>query len=162
MIPFSRKELNARFIYNARSGKLYWGVRPSKAVHVGREAGSLHPQGYVMVQWRGKIYAAHRLIWKMVHGKEPDTVDHINGDKADNRMCNLRSVSRTENLQHKRKVRSDSTTGLLGVSYRKDCNKYQAKLRRDGVTQHLGTFATPEEAHAAYVQAKRGGEVRKR
>lgn len=154
MIPFSQKELNRLLIYNRHSGKLYWGIRPSRAIRVGYDAGSLHPQGYVMVQLRKKIYAAHRLIWKMVYGKEPDTIDHINGDKADNRISNLRNVSHTENLQRKRKARSDSTTGLLGVSFRRDCNKYQAKICRNGVTLHLGTFTTPEAAHAAYVAAK--------
>lgn len=107
-----------------------------------------------MVQVQKKIYAAHRLIWKMTHGYEPTVIDHINGNKADNRLSNLRNVTHGLNLQMHRKTRSDSTTGFLGVTYRADCNKYQAKLRRNGVTQHLGTFTTPEAAHAAYCAAK--------
>lgn len=162
MIPFTSAELAAMFYYNKRTGLLRWRTRPSQAVVAGDVAGSLHPQGYVMVQVRGKIYAAHRLVWKLVHGVEPDTVDHVNGSKADNRITNLRSVSHAENLQRKRKTRSDSTTGLLGVSYRADCNKYQAKLRRNGITEHLGTFATPEAAHAAYVLAKHGDQRMKK
>ena len=85
MIPFTRKELNRMLVYERDSGKLYWGIQPAQAVRVGADAGSLHPQGYIMVQVQRKIYAAHRLIWKMVYGVEPDTVDHINGDKSDNR-----------------------------------------------------------------------------
>lgn len=140
--------------YNAETGILVWRVDVAQRVKAGMAAGSVHPQGYAMVQVQKKIYAAHRLIWKMIYGYEPTVVDHINGDKADNRLSNLRNVTHGLNLQMHRKTRSDSTTGFLGVTYRADCNKYQAKLRRNGITQHLGTFTTPEAAHAAYCAAK--------
>lgn len=154
MIAHTQEELLNLLAYDRKTGILVWRTSAARRVKTGAVAGSLHPQGYVMVQVQKKIYAAHRLIWKMFYGDEPDVVDHINGNRADNRLANLRNVTRSENLQLYRKTRNDSTTGLLGVTYRADCNKYQAKLRRNGKTQHLGTFTTPEEAHRAYCVAK--------
>jgi len=154
MIALTQAELKAVFTYNKRTGVLRWRIQPAQGVPRGSVAGSLHPQGYVMVQVNGKIYAAHRLIWVLLHGVEPDVINHVNGTRWDNRASNLENVTRTENLQLHRKARSDSTTGLLGVTYRADCNKYQSKIRRNGVTVHLGTFNSPEEAHAKYCAAK--------
>jgi hypothetical protein len=80
-------------------------------------------------------------------------VDHINGDPMDNSWRNLRQVSEHENLQNQRRPHSCNRCGLLGVS--KKPYGWQARIRIDGKSKHLGTFDTPEKAHAAYVAAKR-------
>jgi hypothetical protein len=154
VIPFSAQELHAFLRYDRKTGALYWRVQPARCVAKGSPAGHLHPSGYVMVQIQGKIHGAHRLVWKMHYGEDPDTIDHKDGVRHNNKIANLRSVTRTKNLQLHRKTRRDSSTGLLGVSYRRDCGKYQARLQVDGVSRSLGTYATPEAAHAAYVAAK--------
>jgi hypothetical protein len=76
------------------------------------------------------------------------------GDPANNRIDNLRLLSHTRNLQARRKARSDSTSGFLGVSYRNDNGKWQARIQRFKKSISLGTFDTPEEAHLVYLLYK--------
>lgn len=98
---------------------------------------------------------AHRLAWLYVHGRWPDgLIDHKNGDRADNRFDNLRDVAHRVNMQNLRKAFVSSKTGLLGASPLKD-GRFGAFIKRDGKSKNLGTFDTPELAHAAYVAAKR-------
>ena len=90
-----------------------------------------------------------------MHGEWPaDEVDHINGDSTDNRLCNLRSVSREVNQENIRRAKRNSKTGLLGVMHTRG-GKYRSAIRVRGVFHHLGHFDTAEQAHAAYVEAKR-------
>ena len=87
-------------------------------------------------------------------GDWPTTdIDHINGDPADNRIVNLRMVSRGHNLQNQRKPHRDGKSGFLGV-YLKN-GKWQSRIMVGGVSHDLGRFSTPEDASAAYLQAKR-------
>lgn len=118
-------------------------------------AGSLHAaSGYWLVCVLGRQYKAHRLAWLYMTGEWPNqTIDHIDGDRANNRWGNLRDVSRAANYRNKRRAKSNSKTGLLGVS--PNNGRFQARICTDGRIQYLGCFATPEEAHEAYVQAKR-------
>lgn len=85
-------------------------------------------------------YHAHRIIWKMVTGEEPDMIDHINGDGFDNRWCNLRNVNRLINNQNRRLHRTN-TTGTAGVKLHSS-GKWQARYAQ----KHLGTFETKKEA----------------
>lgn len=157
MIPFTAAELHSIFAYDASTGVLRWRIKPSQAVAVGAVAGSEHPQGYVMVQLRKRIYAAHRIAWKMLYGVEPvGVIDHINGNGKDNTPGNLRCLTHTENLQAYRRPRSDSRIGVLGVCMRAP-GKYQARIQRNGVKTALGQFSTAEEAHARYKEEKMKG-----
>jgi hypothetical protein len=88
-----------------------------------------------------------------VYGYWPNEVDHVNGAKDDNRIANLREVTHSENMQNQRGARSDSKTGLLGVSAHH--GKWCARIRVKGTLKHLGSYSTPEAAHQAYVKAKR-------
>lgn len=154
MIPFTQESLQQFFIYEPKTGSMFWRVQPSQRVAAGTLAGSVHPQGYTMVQLRGRIYAAHRLVWKLVYGVEPaGVVDHINGCRSDNTLGNLRVLTRTGNLQAHRRPRSDNKTGVLGVCMRAP-GKYQARIQRNGVSKVLGQFNTAEEAHARYLKEK--------
>ena len=118
-------------------------------------AGSLHPSGHVYISVRRRLYAAHRLAWLYVFGQWPRKfVDHINGNAADNRLANLRLLTRTENLQAERKARADSRSGLLGACYRKDVKKWQARIQRNKRSVCLGLFSSAEEAHIVYLMYK--------
>lgn len=113
------------------------------------------PQGYRHIGIKGRQYREHRLAWLYVHGVWPSgDIDHINGITDDNRIANLRDVTTQDNCQNQRKLRSDSASGLMGArSFRP--GKWQASIKVDGKYKHLGTFYTPEEAHEAYMKAKR-------
>lgn len=140
--------------YDKNTGVLLWRIKPSMAVAAGSVAGGLHPHGYRYVHVKHVNYAAHRLAWLFTYGEWPDYIDHINGVRHDNRICNLRSVTSTENLQAHRKARTDSTSGLLGACYRNDNGKWQARIQCNGKQKSLGQFDSPEEAHAAYLAEK--------
>ena len=98
-----------------------------------------------------KVIRMHRAILSPPDDKE---VDHINGDGLDNRLANLRIVSREQN-QRNSKRRSDNTSGFKGVSLHGKSGKWQARIRIDGKQKSLGIFRTKEEAHKAYCDASK-------
>jgi len=103
-----------------------------------------------------KQYRGNRLAWFLVHGEWPDgEVDHINGDRLDNRISNLRVVDRAGNSQNQRRAHFDNRScGLLGVTWNKQHRRWQAKLQARKVRHHLGYFDDPQSAHEAYLKAK--------
>ena len=114
--------------------------------------GSISNEGYLCARIFGGTYKVHRLIWKLVHGKDPDFVDHINGDRADNRLGNLRTVSRSGNAKNK-STTEGKEDGDVGVSLRN--GKWRARISDSGRLIQLGTFETKAEALAA----RRAAEV---
>lgn len=102
----------------------------------------------------GKSYKEHRLIWLYVYGCfPPSEIDHINGDGTDNRLCNLRLATHAENSQNRR-VHADNVSGVLGVTYDRSRDAYQARICVQGKVKHLGRFDTVEAASEVYVVAK--------
>lgn len=89
----------------------------------------------------------HRLLLDAPPDKQ---VDHINGDKLDNRLCNLRLATNSENCRTKRKA---NPTGYRGISFKKAINKWQASIMIDGKRKYLGVYETPEQAAEAYKKA---------
>lgn len=148
-------QLREMFHYDPQTGEFTRKVTTASRARAGDVAGNIHaPSGYWVIRALGHQYKAHRLAWLYMTGAWPaHTIDHIDGDRQNNRWSNLRDVPRAINYQNKRSARSNSKTGLLGVAI---CNgRYQAKIAKDKKTFYLGCYGTPEEAHAAYVQAKR-------
>lgn len=110
--------------------------------------------GYGYVKIHGKKYLAHRIIWFWYYDSMPNgEIDHIDRDRINNRIENLRVVSRTENL-HNCKLSSNNTSGFPGVTWDKQRNKYRAQIRADNKLIRLGQFAAAEEAYLAYQLAK--------
>lgn len=151
----TQSELKALLHYDPETGVFAWLPRPR--IRGGKVAGNVSPDGYWRIGLGGrpsKLFLAHRLAWLYMTGEWPRLdIDHINGDKTDNRWSNLRDVTRSVNLQNQRRARSDSTSGLLGAH--KNGRGWSARIYVDGVKRHLGTFATAAEAHAHYLEAKR-------
>ncbi len=141
------------FDYDKETGNLLWKRQSSKVVKVGDIAGTLKSHGYLCVGINYNSYRAHRLIFLMHKGYLPKTIDHINGDKLDNRIENLRAATVGQN-QHNRKTNSNNTSGYKGVSWHKACNKWVARITLERKTIHLGYFANAEEA-AEVVRAAR-------
>jgi hypothetical protein len=121
--------VNWSYYFNYANGKLFWGVKPSNGVAEGDEAGHLTAKGYRCVHFKGKHYKIHRIIYEMHHGEIPEdmVIDHINGDKADNRIENLQCVTDRYNLHR-------NSRGSV-IKYRR---KYKATRNQE----YLGLFGT--------------------
>jgi hypothetical protein len=140
--------------YDADSGVFRWKVSRCNSVPAGSVAGAIGPDGYVRIKIGLRSWAAHRLVWMYVYGRWPvNHIDHINGVCSDNRLCNLRDVTRSENNSNQKSAHAGSKTGFLGVFV--NGRKFGAKIQVNKKTIPLGNFATPQEAHAAYLAAKR-------
>jgi hypothetical protein len=112
--------------------------------------------GYIRIMVNSKRYKASRLAWLLFYGKEPQNlIDHINGIRSDNRICNLRDVTNSENCQNQLKAKRTSTSGFLGVKKRNRYDKWWATISKNGIEYYLGDYNTPEEAHNAYLIAKK-------
>ena len=150
------ERLRALLHSNPGSGVFTRLVAPNNRVRVGDSAGTPVGNGYVRICIDGKQYYSHRLAWLYVKGIWPsDQIDHINGQREDNRIENLREASQCENMQNLRKARSDSKSGFLGVHWVAQKSKWQAKLKLAGKSHHIGFFNAPALAHEAYLKAKR-------
>lgn len=122
---------------------------------VGKPAGYLQKDsGYRVIWISGRAYLEHRLAWAFVHQEFPSAfIDHINRNRSDNRICNLRVVSPAENNQN-RAAKRPNKTGFAGVS--RHHRRYAAVISiGKGVQKRVGYFDTPEEAHACYMEHKR-------
>lgn len=121
--------------FEYRDGLLYWkGVaHPNKQYLLDKPAGSIHKTGYRHITWQGKPQKAHRLIFMLHHGYMPKEVDHINGNRSDNRIENLRAVTRSEN-QCNRGVLSSNTSGYAGVSWHKKSKSWVVRVMKNGKT----------------------------
>lgn len=142
--------------YDPETGIFTWLViaNNNKAL-VGTVAGSLNKPGYMMIGVDRKRYLAHRLAFLYMTGEWPsEQVDHINGERTDNRWCNLRAATEGENKHNIGGPPRTNTSGYLGVSWDKSRGKWRAHIYLRNVQHHLGRFTTPEAAHAAYLAAK--------
>lgn len=140
--------------YDAETGVFTWRLRTSIRVKVGSQAGTLRKDGYIYVGIDGGKYLLHRLAYFYQHRRWPAVdVDHINGNRADNRASNLRDATRSENMQNRREANSNNlSTGVLGVY--KARKRFRAKIEIDYESRSLGYFDTIEEAAAAYATGK--------
>jgi hypothetical protein len=152
--PVSHEVLTHLLEYNPDTGLFINRVDRAPGGAVGEPAGSVFGNGYLAISIQGRRYYAHRLAWFYAHRVWPlHEVDHINGDRLDNRLCNLRDLPKAVNRQNIRAAQRDNALGLLGVS-KKD-GKFAAQIHAKGRRWLVGMFDTPEEAHAAYREAKR-------
>lgn len=153
----THEELLERVNYNPDTGIFTWKTCYTKTNKPGNQLGSYDKHGYLTVRFYKKSYKLHRLAWLYVYGKFPDNdIDHINGIRDDNRICNLRDIPRKINLQNQKKAAThNKSTGLIGAYFCKRRNKYYAKIQLNGKGIHLGMYKTAIDAHLAYVKAKR-------
>lgn len=134
------------------NGVLVWSVDRKKA-KAGKPFGCSQGSGYIQGQILGKRMYAHRLVWLLSTGLLPTAeIDHINGNKIDNRFENLRCVSRIDNQQNVIGVRKDNSIGVKGVVKKR--GKFAARITVGYKSVYLGTFDTASEAGAAYRKAK--------
>lgn len=148
--PLPLQGIEELLAYNPATGRITWINSSASDV-----AGCLDKRnGYTRIKVKGKLYAAHRIAWYLHTGQDPDLndVDHINGDRNDNRACNLRLATRSENMKNTKK-RKGSTSNYKGISWDSSRNKWRAEIRINGKNTRIGRFDTELEAHAAYCKA---------
>lgn len=136
--------------YDPESGHFY-RMYPVKGNPTGSIAGNVTGQGYRNVMAGGVRHKAHRMAWLIMTGSFPkkgEDLDHINGDRLDNRWVNLRLVTRSQN-QMNRGLQISNKSGHRGVSFRKDTGKWHARVYKDGKAILLGNFDAIEDAIAA-------------
>lgn len=150
----THEELIYKVSYNPETGLFFWNHNFGSRAAAGEVIGSDDMHGYKTVRLNKKSYKLHRLAWFYVNAEWPKgDIDHINGMRSDNRISNLRDVTRKINLEN-RTVSSKNACGLYGVYYDKRKKKYYSAISQNNKKIHLGMFETPEAAHAAYLQAK--------
>lgn len=149
-------QLRTHLVYDASTG-IFTRRCSSGTAKAGDVAGWKEANGYIKISVGGRKYYAHRCALLYVNGAWPQGhVDHIDGDRANNSLANLRIVSMQVNIQNMRRARKDNITGFLGVSFHKAAGKFMAECKGpDGRRHYLGLHATAEAAHSAYLSAKR-------
>ena len=155
-MELTQERLKELFHYDPETGVFTWIAPSTNRIKPGRTAGAVTHQGYIEIQINGRKCGAHRLAWLYVNGKFPEhQIDHIDGNRTNNRINNLRDIPQEGNKQNRRFLSDRNTSGFLGVTFQKDIQKWVAGLSLNGKHTHLGVFKAPEEAHAAYLKAKR-------
>lgn len=120
----------------------------------GSPCGYVDNCGYLQMSIAGKAHRLHRLAWFYVYGRWPSgRIDHINGVKTDNRMCNLRECKNGENARNTRR-RKDNTSGVTGVTWCKQTRKFRAQIHYKGKTRPLGRFDSFVKAWEARLVAE--------
>ena len=133
--------LNELLEYDKETGDLLWKVRKAKRVKVGDIAGYIESTGYKRFTINAKSYLVHRIVFLMHKGYLPKTIDHINGDRLDNRIENLRAVTANQN-QHNRKLNSNNTRLALKESAgKKHTKSWSASIRLEGKQINVGYFS---------------------
>lgn len=141
--------------FNPETGEFHW-VSPRPKIKVGEKAGYIKKDnGYIYIEYRGKCYSAHRLAWFWVNGKFPENqIDHINGIKSDNRICNLREATQSQNRANSKTTNKHGVKGVRRLPWMKDTDKcWQAQITHNKKVIYLGCYHTKEEAHSAYCKA---------
>lgn len=147
-------ELRDVLSYDPETGIFAWAKTASNRRAAGECAGCLcKNSGYMLIGYKGRVYKSSRLAWFYVHGEwPPGIVDHINGDRTDDRVSNLRIATHSQNLYNRGAQRNNSS-GFKGVYWHKPTRKWRARIMSDGLSRSLGLYDTPEEAHQAYAFA---------
>jgi hypothetical protein len=139
--------------YDSETGVFTWLVRPSNRVAVGNEAGVVAQIGYRYISIDGHKCLAHRLAWFYVHGRWPTKyMDHINCNRLDNRLVNLREADYIQNGANRR-AHKNNTSGIKGVSWDASKKRWVAQLSVNRQYHFLGRYKSKEEAASAYAHA---------
>lgn len=151
----TQEELKKHLDYNPATGAFFRISQDKKRNIPNKKINGKTSNGYVVIRVNGKKYKAHRLAWLYVYGSFPKgQIDHINRLRDDNRINNLRDVTPLENAQNA-SIRSDNTSGVIGVGFRSDINRWYATISVENRRVYLGAFIEFHEA----VNARKNAEV---
>ena len=154
--PITQEQLRELLHYDPETGVFTRKVATSNSVKVGDVAGSPSSNEYINIRVHGRLQKAHRLAWLYVHGTWPtEDIDHVNRDRTDNRLLNLREATRQENMHNTSKL-SSNKSGHPGVHWDIKANKWCAQIGHNRRSTYLGQFADIEDA----VAARKAGELK--
>ena len=152
----TQEMLLENFRYNETTGNLYWKVKRAYTTDLSKPISTKDKHGYIVVctklSGKAKVYRIHRLIWTMVYGMNPKNIDHIDGDRTNNQISNLREVTHQQNMMN-RKKRYDSRSAYKGIYKVKNC--WVAEITFMNKRHYLGSFKTDKEAGLAYAEASK-------
>ena len=140
--------------YSPTTGSLSWKISRSSRSKKDGEAGTVSSSGYkiigVSINKKQYLLKAHRIAWFIYHKEMPPSIiDHINGDKLNNEISNIRSCTQQQNQMNRPKLQNN-TSGYKGVSWASDRKKWRAHIRYNNKLIHIGQFDCPKEASKAY------------
>lgn len=145
------KEISQYLDYLPETGDFIWKVK-TKTNRIGSIAGNTNWRGYTSIWINAMPYSAHRLAWAICNGSWPiGDIDHINENKSDNRIRNLRQANRSQNMFNRGKNKNN-TSGFKGVAFCKDTGRWRAQISIYGKSVKIGRFDTKEEASRAYLE----------
>ena len=140
--------------YDDKTGLFTWKQKQSTKISVGDNAGTIGSGGYILIKIDGKRHLAHRLAWLYVYGKNPGKcLDHINRNPLDNFISNLREVTTSENM-HNCNLHKNNKSGHCGVYWNERIKRWNAQLKKNYKTIHIGSYKTFEDAVIARKQAE--------
>jgi hypothetical protein len=151
------EELKRNLNYDQETGEFTWKVSNNNRIKIGERAGYISKKnGYRQIKVNKKLYMAHRLAWLYVYGELPKKeIDHIDHNRDNNSINNLREASRRENSRNT-KIRSDNYSGVTGVFWNKNTFKWQVRIYDlNGMNKHVGFFEDFHEARIARRKAER-------
>lgn len=152
--PATPQDIAEYISYDPDTGFFCWGPRGKYhaggwSTHMAHKRAGGNRDGYKIIRVKGWECSGHRLAWFLTYGVWPSKMlDHINGDRSDNRIANLREVTHSQNAMNA-PIRATNTTGAKGVHYRPSRKTYEAYLRFEGKKYHLGRHETLDAAKKA-------------
>jgi len=155
-LQVNAEALRALFNYDAETGVITNARTRSSNALAGEKAGYKTRRGYLLVKLWGKNLMLHRLAWMLHYGQWPtNLIDHINENKSDNRICNLRDVDFQTNMQNVSAKTSRNTSGVRGVYLDKKHGFWRASISHNGKAKSVGIFRDIQSASEAYLNCKR-------
>lgn len=150
MVQLTKELLQDNFLYE--NGSLFWKIS-KPGLRAGTKAGGINSNGYSAITLNGFRYLEHRLIFLMLKGYLPSFIDHINLNRLDNRIENLREATKSQN-NYNTGLRKDNKTGVKNVSWHKGNNRWVVTVRVNGHKKHIGSFADLELADLVAIEAR--------
>ena len=153
MTELTLELVNKLFSYDDKTGDLIRKVTVGPRGKAGKVAGGLNSKGYVYVEIKGVSYLAHRIVFLMHHGYLPKCLDHVDNNRSNNHIENLRPATVSQN-NHNADQRSNNTSGVKGVSQYGRNGKWRAVIMVDGKSHYIGGFTDKAVAETAVRKAR--------